>query len=211
MFNLLADVFQAGGSPRTAVLEVHPAQLSRWLDEVWGAGPAKSRCRRPAACTPFLGAPNIIPALDSPPPGAVSLAGPSGINPANPALSRPAGPGPGHAPDLAPPRLRLPAREHGRGGDLRRGDPPGGAWGRPWTSRDNQAVQWLRATEELFFRDPALLLDHRRHEPAPSRGAGGPPERLLADVRHGPRPSHRSARRPRTETARSGSSTRATA
>src|SRR5262245_46869039 len=87
MFNLLADVFQAGGIvPRTAVLEVHPAQLGRWLEELWGAGPANIPVPAPLPpAQPFLGNPGgIVQALDIPPAGNVSLAGPSGISPANP-------------------------------------------------------------------------------------------------------------------------------
>jgi len=156
MFNLLADVFQAGGVvPRTAVLEVHPAQLSRWLDEVWGAGPANIPLPPVPGVPPYLGAPNIIPALDSPPPGNVSLAGPSGISPANPAAFT----------NLAGPGLVTPPVWHHLSYAyllentgvveifaevVRRA-----AMGETLDIQGNQAVQWLRGTEELFFRDPA--------------------------------------------------------
>jgi hypothetical protein len=154
MFNLLADVFGAGPLGRAAVLEVHPAQLSRWLDEVWGSGAVIAPAPGVQA---YLGANNIIPALDSPPPGNVSLAGASGINPANTAaFTGLAGPGLPVAPlwhhliyayllentgvvEIFAEVIRRASL--GETLDIQ--------------GQTNQAIQWLRVTEELFFRDPA--------------------------------------------------------
>lgn len=80
MFNYLANQFPPAN--RADVLLIHPAQLSRWLDEVWAAGPPNLGAF-PAA-GPFLGAINPVNDLRFPLPGGVvggAPAGPSGIQP----------------------------------------------------------------------------------------------------------------------------------
>ena len=56
-----------------------------------------------------------------------------------------------------------------------------------------EGTPWLRATEELFFREPAAVLDHAASRARPARSAGDPAQRLLADVR--PRPAAPGCRR----------------
>src|SRR5215468_6520055 len=83
MFNLLANAFAApppGGTGNpTDALNVHPGQLSRWLDEMWRLGPLALPA--PLPFTPFLGLPGgIVPALGNP----AGYTDASGINPSNP-------------------------------------------------------------------------------------------------------------------------------
>ena len=49
-----------------------------------------------------------------------------------------------------------------------------------------QTLAWVRATEELFFRDPPLFAIGGVTEPAASGRRGQPAQRLLAGVRLGP-------------------------
>src|SRR5262245_5553472 len=154
MFNLLANVFGAGPLGRAAVLEVHPAQLSRWLDEVWGSGAVVPSAPGVQA---YLGAANIIPALDSPPPGNASLAGPSGINPANTAaFTGLAGPGL-PAPPIWHHLIYAYLLENTGVVEIFAEVIRRAAMGETLDiqAQTNQAIQWLRVTEELFFRDPA--------------------------------------------------------
>ncbi len=150
MFNLLADIF----SVRTAVLEVHPAQLSRWLDELWGAGPANIPLPPVPGVPPFLGTPNIIPALDTPPPLGPSLSGNSGINPANPADFTGA-PGPLVTNPIWHHLAYAYLLENTGVVEIFAEVIRRAAMGETLDIQGNQAVQWLRGTEELFFRDPA--------------------------------------------------------
>jgi hypothetical protein len=154
MFQILADVFQAGGTvPRTAALEVHPGQLSRWLDELWGAGPAVLPL--PAAL-PFLGDPNIVAALDNSPPGPGSFSGPSGINPANPAAFTEL-PGPLVTNAIWHHLVYAYLLENTGVVEIFAEVIRRATHGETLEIQGNQAVQWLRATEELFFREPPLF------------------------------------------------------
>lgn len=149
MFNLLANAFQTAGGQRSDVFRVHPAQLSRWLDELWGVGPAALFGGAPV----FLGAPGaIVASLDKPPAGAPALADVSGINVAAPGtFSGALGPVPAQ-----------PVWEHlmyayllentGMAEIFREVVRLGLVGERLSAQLSNQSLQWLRATEELFFR-----------------------------------------------------------
>ena len=94
-------------------------------------------------------------------------------------------------PVLAPPGLRLPDREHRRDRGVRRGGPAARRRRDARPAVPGRGRSWLRATEELFFRDPPLFsIGGTVSEAAPVR-PGQPAQRLLADVRPGP-----AARRP---------------
>jgi hypothetical protein len=154
MFNVLANAFQAGGVlPRTAVLEVHPGQLSRWLDELWGAGPAPIPLPGGGpASPPFLGAANIVPALDNPPAGAQSFTGNSGISVASTlqftGLVGPLPPAWWHH------LIYAYLLENTGVVEIFAEVIKRAAFGETLEIERNQAMLWLRTTEELFFKDP---------------------------------------------------------
>lgn len=149
MFNLLADMF----APRSAALEVHPGQLSRWLDEVWGAGPGDIGLGPILGVPPYLGAPNIIQALEAPPAGGESFLGRAGIDPVDPATFT----------GNVGPLLVNPVWHHliyayllENTGVLeimaevvRRA-----VHGETLDIQGNEAIRWLRSTEQLFFGCP---------------------------------------------------------
>jgi hypothetical protein len=157
MFNILAKIFRDAGDPDgSAALRVHSGQLSRWLDEVWAAGPQVIPLPPGPGGVPFLGNPAGIVGVISPPAG---FGAPSGINPPNPAAFINA-PGPVAA-TLNPPiwhHLIYAYLLENTGvveifaEVLRRF-----AHGETLDIDDANAVRWLRTTEELFFRDPPLF------------------------------------------------------
>jgi hypothetical protein len=153
MFNLLADAFAGAGLPRAAVFEVHPGQLSRWLEEVWRVGPGNLALPPLGATPPFLGLPaGIVGVLDAPPAAGATFLGASGIDVMNP----------GNFTGVANPFVVNPVWHHLiyayllentgafeiMGEVVRRG-----SVGELLELQNLQAIQWLRATEELFFRD----------------------------------------------------------
>ena len=162
------------------MLEVHPGQLSRWLEEIWRSGPANLAVPPPPppapplpAAPPFLGEPpGIGGALDAPPSTGATFLGASGINPL----------APGDFNGLANVLTVSPVWHHLIYAYLlentgvfeifaevvRRAN----AGETPRRSRDLQAIQWLRATEDLFFKDAAVVLHRQPHQPAAARNAG---------------------------------------
>jgi hypothetical protein len=157
MFNILATIFRDAGDPDgSGVLRVHPGQLSRWLDEIWSAGP-QSITVAPAAGIPYLGDPGGIIQSVAPP----NLFGaPSGINPANP-LAYTNAPGPVAAAPNSPVvwhHLIYAYLLENTGAVeiftevLRRA-----ARGETLEVDSLEAVRWLRSTEDLFFRDAPLF------------------------------------------------------
>jgi hypothetical protein len=169
MFNILVNLFKNAGvaSPSTAVLSMHPAQLSRWLDEVWGEGPKFSNLPQVPSTTgtPFLGAPDIVETFDTPPIGAFPFTGASGINPAN-LLIPTTSPGPVAVPAGGTPPA-VPLIWHHLiyaylientgvveifSEVIRRA-----FQGETLEITSKEALRWLRATEELFFREPPLF------------------------------------------------------
>jgi hypothetical protein len=145
------------------VFKIHPYQLSQWLEQVWAFASGATFAN--LSGTPFLGDPTIVPALALPtgPPNPFDNGLASGIQ---------AG-GPGWAPGFANP----PAPAEGVVGlalpwehlmyayviestgvveifaeIVRRF-----AVGETLETPSVPTQQWLRATEELFFRDPPLF------------------------------------------------------
>ena len=138
----------------TDALRVHPAQLSRWLDETWARAPNSIALGTIAGIQPFLGANNVVPTFATP----AGINGPSGINPANPTLFS------GSSPPTIP---NTPAIWHhliyaylleNTGlvevftEVIRRATN-----GETLEIEDVEAFRWLRTTEELFYRDPPLF------------------------------------------------------
>ena len=146
------------------VFRIHPYQLSQWLEQTWAFAEAATFANIPGQ-QPFLGDPGIVPALALPT---------TPTNPFDDFLRSGIRPAPGGAPvdrfDDAPspgesPPLPLPW-EHlfyaylieNTGvieilGEIVRRFAAGETLETP--SLDTQ--RWLRATEELFFRDPPLF------------------------------------------------------
>jgi hypothetical protein len=156
MFNLLANVFAAAAQPRANVLQLNAGQLSRWLEELWASGPALVMPPVGPGIPPFLGAAGIIQALEQPPAGPIGYGGPSGINVANTADYT----------GLPGPMPPTPVWHHLAyaylientgvieifAEVLRRA-----VYGETLEIEGNTAIQWLRATEDLFFADPPLF------------------------------------------------------
>jgi hypothetical protein len=160
MFLSLAKLFEAAGGTREQVLLVHPAQLSRWVDEAWDGAALVPELPIGSTSTqaPFLGDTGIIDALNLPDQRFPALLAPSGI------------------------RLRDPERFTGlRQQSTRRG--VGLLWhhliyayliestgafeivaevvrrlvvGETLGTLSLEGASWVRTTEELFFRDPPL-------------------------------------------------------
>jgi hypothetical protein len=171
MFRNLARLMTTPGQ----VFDVHPLQLSRWLDEAWATGstvPDIGMNTVPplTGTAPFLGDANIVGAIDLPRPSATAdhFPVPSGIDPAVPDSFTgvpfvPTGPSP--IPD------RVQATGPGLISDhliyayliestgiievmaevVRRF-----AIGETINFIQPDAARWLRTTEELFFREPPL-------------------------------------------------------
>ena len=162
MFHLLATIFeQAQPGSGTSILTIHPGQLSRWLDEVWSAGPAQIDVVPAAAARPFLGTTTgtIVGTFDSPQTPSIFRA-PSGITPLNPAQYTGA-PGPVVVTTGVPPLwhhliygylLENTGMVEIFGEIVRRA-----VSGETLEIEGPAALQWLRTTEDLFFRDPPLF------------------------------------------------------
>lgn len=162
MFLSLAKLFDDAGGSREQVLEIHPIQLSRWLDEAW-AGAAlvpELPVGTPSTSSPFLGDDAIIGAHDlpaQPPPPFLLL--PSGITVPDPDS---------WTTELGPPRAGSIGLlwHHLAYAYLIEST---GAFevfaevvrrlvlGETLGTISIEGSKWLRATEELFFRDPPLF------------------------------------------------------
>ena len=202
MFKFLTDLGVTSDSPHFFL--AHPAQVSRWLDEVWLFGPQQLQFQElpPPDGTgalrvlqPFLGDAGVVTSLGAPDP----LIDPAGLALTANKLALP----PGFA-EASPSVLagKLPIWHHLIYAYLlentgmfeifaevvRRATS-----GETLEISGQPAVQWVRNTEELFFRDPPLfsvgsITSHIRPDERVR-----PPQRLLADVRHGPLPRHPAA------------------
>lgn len=161
MFLSLAKLFADKGVPREQALLVHPIQLSRWLEEAWASArlvPELPVGSIPAA--PFLGNDLIIGALDLPAqPPAPLLLQPSGIVvPETDSWSGDVEPEATTGIGLLWHHLSYAYLIEATGAfeiffevvrRLVRGETLG--------TLSIDGSRWLRATEELFFRDPPLF------------------------------------------------------
>ena len=167
MFLSLAKLFTDAGGTRDQVLLVHPLQLSRWLDEAWGAASLVPELPVgfPSTNAPFLGDAAVVDALDlptQPPPPFLPqpsfLLQPSGIVPPDAeswdSVTGPPGPGVG----LFWHHLAYAYLVESTGvleifTEVVRRLTAGEALG----TLSPDSVKWVRATEELFLREPPLF------------------------------------------------------
>lgn len=171
MFRNLASILEDAGGAREQVFLIHPIQLSRWSDEVWRgiAAIPPLPIGSPPGPTPVLGSADIVDALDLPqqpdPPPPLLL--PSGIV---------------VDPTIDPPAVTVDQWDERIGPQSAAGG-VGLVWdhlsyayvlestglieifaevvrrlvvGETLGQLTAPSVKWLRATEELFFRDPPL-------------------------------------------------------
>jgi hypothetical protein len=162
MFLTLAKLFEDAGGTREQALLLHPVQLSRWLDEAWAS--ARLVPELPIGSTPsgppFLGDDAVIGALalptQNPPP---ALIAPSGIEP--PSFTTYSGdvePNTAAGVGLIWHHLMYAYLVESTGvfeifAEVVRRLVVGEALG----TLSTDGTRWLRATEELFFRDPPLF------------------------------------------------------
>lgn len=157
MFTTLGSFFANAGGLQTDALRVHPSQLSRWLEEVWARGPSHISVGQIPGTEPFLGEANARQSFVAP----LSMIEPSGIVPGDPAAYS-AGPGPSSTQPAIWHHLIYAYLLENTGlveifaEVLRRA-----AYGETLEIERVDAFQWLRSTEELFFRDPPLFSSGR--------------------------------------------------
>lgn len=157
MFRNLAQRFAGAGAPRDGVFLVHPAQLSRFLEDAWAGASRVPVIGTAVAPAPQLGSPTVIADYDL----AAAFRGAEsrpGINPGAPGDFQPGA-------DAAAARIPM-LWDHLvyayllestgvveiMAEVLRRL-----AVGETLEPVTPAAAQWARATEELFFRDPPLF------------------------------------------------------
>jgi hypothetical protein len=171
MFRNLAQLLASAPSPpgsvrdvndvRNDVFRIHPLQLSRWLDEAWAGAATIPAFGQPtaAALEPFLGNVDVITTLDLPKPipatgqeiapSGITLATPDEFN--NQVF-------PISTPGLAWDHLIYAYLIESTGvfevmaEVLRRL-----TIGESLDTLSNDGLRWVRATEEMFFRDPPLF------------------------------------------------------
>ena len=165
MFRNLARLIPAppelgAAGPATQVFRVHPFQLSRWLEEAWiAARTAPEFGVRTTTALPFLGSDQIIDALDLPAPSAASVLPPfpSGINAADVGTFNGAVFTSATVP-LVWDHLSYAYLIECTGvfevmaEVVRRF-----AVGETLNTLSADGTRWVRATEELFYRDPPLF------------------------------------------------------
>ncbi len=167
MFRSLAQLLaKTGGRPRSDVFLVHPLQLSRWLDEAWTSSTTvPSFDPKAEGKPPFLGSDAIVEALDLPDPDALGGQAPvpSGIDRTDVDVftnevfdfdQLPVFETPGLLADhLAYAYLIESTGVFEIMADVVRRL----VVGETLDTLSAAGVKWLRATEELFFREPPLF------------------------------------------------------
>jgi hypothetical protein len=161
MFLSLANLYENAGGTREQALLLHPMQTSRWLEEAWLASALVPELPigTPAVDAPFLGDPAIVAALGLPTqPPPPQLLAPSGITPPSTTTwSSTLGP-PSGGFGLLWHHLAYAYLIESTGlweifAELVRRLVVGESFG----ALSIEGAQWLRNTEELFFRDPPLF------------------------------------------------------
>lgn len=159
MFRNLAQLLANAGRDRNDVFLVHPLQLSRWLDEAWTSAATVPALGQPTQLDPFLGNVDIVTTFDLPKPAAQNgqEIAPSGIVATNPdvfnnqvfTIT---------APGLIWDHLSYAYVIESTGAFevfaevIRRL-----VIGETLDTLSKDGLRWVRATEELFFRDPPLF------------------------------------------------------
>ncbi len=160
MFLSLAKLYADGGGTRDQVLLLHPLQLSRWLEEAWAGARLVPELPIGSASTdaPFLGDDAVIGAHDLPTQVPTALLSPSGIVPPDTEQWTPV---------LGPPTTGIGLMWHHLSYayliestgvseiflEVVRRMVVGETLG----TLSIESTRWLRATEELFYRDPPLF------------------------------------------------------
>ena len=160
MFLSLAKLFEDAGGTREQALLVHPIQLSRWLDEAWAGAALVPELPIGTASinAPFLGDAGIIGALDLPQLPSALLA-PSGIDPPDAGgFSGQVEPSTAGGVGLLWHHLIYAYLIESTGAfevfaEVVRRLVAGETLG----TLSLEGASWVRATEELFFRDPPLF------------------------------------------------------
>jgi hypothetical protein len=160
MFLSLAKLFEDAGGTREQALLVHPIQLSRWLDEAWAGAALVPELPIGTASinAPFLGDAGIIGALDLPQLPSALLA-PSGIDPPDAGgFSGQVEPSTAGGVGLLWHHLSYAYLIESTGAfevfaEVVRRLVAGETLG----TLSLDGASWVRATEELFFRDPPLF------------------------------------------------------
>jgi hypothetical protein len=159
MFRNLAQLLATVGRDRNDVFLIHPVQLARWLDEAWDSARTVPAFGPSANLEPFLGSPDIVETLNLPKP---ELAGgpeilPSGIVLTNPDV---------YNDQVLEVQAIALVWDHLAYGYLIEST---GVYevmaevvrrlvvGETLDTLSSSGLRWLRATEELFFRDPPLF------------------------------------------------------
>jgi hypothetical protein len=158
MFNNLAQLLANAGRDPNDVFLIHPVQLARWLDEAWDSARTVPAFGPSANLEPFLGSPDIVETLNLPKPvlGASPIL-PSGIVLTNPDV---------YNDQVLEVQSIALVWDHLAFGYLVEST---GVYevmaevvrrlvvGETLDTLSTGGLRWLRATEELFFRDPPLF------------------------------------------------------
>jgi hypothetical protein len=154
MFHNLATQIQNAGADRNNVFLIHPYQLSRWLDEAWAAPALLPPIVGVPGGPPMLGSNQIVPAYDLPPDGSPAASGFSGVSTVNPAaFTGGVGPVGGGLGMIWHHLVYAYLIENTGAVEIFAEVVRRLVQGETLEAPSVQALQWARATEELFFRD----------------------------------------------------------
>jgi hypothetical protein len=159
MFRNLAQLLKAAGHSPNDVFLIHPIQLSRWLDEAWDAARTIPDFGSPSTLQPFLGSNDVVETLNLPKPAATGgpEIAPAGVVLANPDV---------YSDTVFPVQTVGLAWRHLAYVHLVEST---GVFevmtevlrrllvGETLDTLSAGGLRWVRATEELFFRDPPLF------------------------------------------------------
>src|SRR6478736_7617592 len=159
MFRNLAQLLVANGRSRNDVFLVHPLQLSRWLDEAWDATRTIPVFGTAANQQPFLGSTDVVETLDLPRPSAIGVhdIAPSGLSLTDPDVYTDAVFGPTAAGLIWDHLIYAYLIESTGVYEVMAEVVRRLVVGETLDTLSSAGLRWVRATEELFFRDPPLF------------------------------------------------------
>jgi hypothetical protein len=159
MLRNLAQLLAGAGRDRNDVFLIHPVQLARWLDEAWDSARTVPAFGPAANLEPFLGSPDVVETLNLPKP---ELAGGPEILPSGVVLTNPDV----YNDQVLEVQAIALVWDHLAYAYLIEST---GVYevmaevlrrlviGETLDTLSSGGLRWLRATEELFFRDPPLF------------------------------------------------------
>jgi hypothetical protein len=156
---ILAPPELGPAGPVIQVFRVHPFQLSRWLEEAWVAARTVPEFGvRTVNALPFLGSDQIVDALDLPAPSAATVPAPfpSGFNPADVGTFNGATFS-GTLPLVWDHLIYAYLLESTGVMEIMAEVVRRFAVGESLNTLSADGTRWVRATEELFYRDPPLF------------------------------------------------------